>query len=143
MTTGRINQVAAFLAHPRLQQVQGSGAPAVRTVHTPPKRAQELVSTDQVSIGHAERPTRQAVAQSTHAQLGRLPFFESSLRVLSARSSASETARLGCRNTDPGGTPAGAAVPPAGRCRSRSHQGPELTPTVLATGSVIRLHIVY
>ena len=99
MTTGRINQVAAFLAHPRLQRVQGSGAPAVRTVHTPPKRAQELVSTDQVSIGHAERPTRQAVAQSTHAQLGRLPFFESSLRVLSARSSASETARLGCRNT--------------------------------------------
>ena len=122
MTTGRINQVAAFLTHPPGRRAANRrGASRENSPHA--AEAGEGAGFDgEVSIGHAERPTRRR-CQSTRT-LGRLPFFESSLRVPSARSSDSETARLGCRNTRPGGTPAGAAVPPAGRCRSRNPTGP-------------------
>ena len=88
MTTGRINQVAAFLAHPPGRS--RGGAPAVRTVQTPPKRTQELVSTDQVSSCHAERPTRLAVQQQQHTPAGKAPF----LRIL-AENSFSTLQRFG------------------------------------------------
>ena len=139
MTTGRINQVAAFLAHP-LGRNRG-GAPAVRTVQTPPKRTQELVSTDQVSICHAERPTRLAVQQSTPA--GKAPF----LRIL-AENSFSTLQRFGDgtpgvskhasrRDSRRGGCAASRLMP------LKEPGSSELTPTVLATGSVVCLHIVY
>jgi hypothetical protein len=91
---------------------------------------------------NAERPTVPSFQSET--RLRRLPFLESSLRVLPAHSSDSEATGLGRQNADPDGPPAGVAVPPAGRCRSRS-LGRELRTGTDCSGSglAISLHIVY
>ena len=89
----------------------------MRSVHTPPKRHGSWFR----RIGqhcHAERPTVPSFQSET--RLRRLPFLESSLRVLPANSSDSEATGLGRQNAVPGGPPAGVAVPPARRCRSRN-----------------------
>ncbi len=67
---------------------------------------------------HAERPTRRTGKRP--ASPGRPSFLESSLRLLSACTNDSETTHPGRRNAHPSGLPAGAAVPPAGRCRCRN-----------------------
>jgi len=148
MTTGRINQVAAFLAHPpghthASKEASGhtGGVPAVRTVQAPPKQTPELVSTDR-SAFHAERPTVPSFQSETRFR--RLPFLESSLRVLPAHSSDKEATGLGRQNADPSGHPAGVAVPPAGRCRSRIlNRGLRTGTDCSGSGLAISLHIVY
>jgi len=83
----------------------------------PPKRTQELVST-----GRSARVLRDRLgpgAQKSAQGPRRLTFLESSLRVLPTRSQRCGGDRLGASKRWPNGPPAGAAVPPAGRCRSR------------------------
>ena len=141
MTTGRINQVAAFLAHPGGRRGCWE---ATRTDSNPGRQPFNSPSGAEAHAGaslkragqhgHAERPTTDAT-QKRGTRRRKAPFP----RILS-EDFFSALQRVGDDGTgaasaDPDRTPAGAAVPPAGRCRSRRAQGTsELTPTGLATG---------
>ena len=60
MTTGRINQVAAFLAHPGLKAAGQPSLPRAPAVSTCPSAAEADAGASldgEVSIYHAERPT--------------------------------------------------------------------------------------
>jgi len=61
MTTGRINQVAAFLAHPPAETRRGASR------ENSPNAAEAGAGAgfnEQVSIGHAERPTQQRCSEA-------------------------------------------------------------------------------
>ena len=88
----------------------------MRSVQAPPKRMPELVSTE---VSCKLRDRLQVVLQAEHTYR-RLSFLESSLRIPPAHSNDSETTKTGRRTLLPIETPAGVAVPPAGRCRSKS-----------------------
>ena len=113
----------------------------MRTVQTPPKQAQELVSTNRSALAMLrDRPSNGAVK---HTPAGKAPF----LRILT-EGSFSTLQRFGDgtpgvskhssrRDSRRGGCAASRPMP------LKEPHNSELTPTVLATGSVIRLHIVY
>ena len=86
MTTGRINQVAAFLAHPRSFKERG-GVPAVRTVQAPPRRRRSWFQRTGQHC-HAERPTGwSSNERQPEGSLSSNP----QLRLLPARPSDEET----------------------------------------------------
>ena len=84
-------------------------------------------------------------ANETSAGEGRLPFLESSLRILPAHSNDSDTTDSGRRTLIRTGIPQGwLCRQPADAAQGGSHERDhsELTPAVLATGLAISLHIV-
>lgn len=113
----------------------------MRTVHTPPKQAQELISTFGSAFAMLrDRPGRGA---TKHAPAGKAPFH----RILT-EGSFSTLQRFGDgtpgvskhssrRDSRRGGCAASRSMP------LKELYSSELTPTVLATGSVVCLHIVY
>ena len=86
MTTGRINQVAAFLAHPGRDCCKGRATRGASREISPnaAEATLELVSTERSAKMLRDRLRRPAVERKRHNR--RLSFLESSLRILPARS---------------------------------------------------------